>query len=97
MKKETILILGAVAAGALLFISMRKKRPAYRIDVPAPEKITAEEFESATQKTSTSVLQKVTPILQTIFKGSPTKKAARKERRAARRAARKVGEFPDMC
>ena len=93
MKKETILILGAVAAGALLFISMRKKRPAYRIDVPEPEKITAEEFERSTAAAPKSFIQKVAPIVQSIFKPNPTRKAARQ----ARRAARRVGEFPDMC
>ena len=60
--KNKGLIYILLAGGAILLLSMKKK-PSYRIEVPAPEKITAEQFKqpSLLQKVSKAV-QKVAPV-----------------------------------
>jgi hypothetical protein len=67
-----------------------KKKAQYRIDVPAPEKITAEQFEkpSLLQKVSKAV-KKVAPVVKKAV-------ATAKQKKAAKRSM-KIGQFPDMC
>ena len=83
--KNKGLIYILLAGGAILLLSMKKK-PSYRIEVPAPEKITAEQFKqpSLLQKVSKAV-QKVAPVV---------KKAVAK---AKQKRSMKIGQFPDMC
>ena len=78
-----------LAGGAILLLSMKKKAQ-YRIDVPAPEKITAEQFKqpSLLQKVSKAV-QKVAPVVKKAV-------ATAKQKKATKRSM-KVGQFPDMC
>ena len=78
-----------LAGGAILLLSMKKKAQ-YRIDVPAPERITAEQFEkpSLLQKVSKAV-KKVSPVVKKAV-------ATAKQKKAAKRSM-KIGQFPDMC
>jgi len=65
-----------LAGGAILLLSMKKK-PSYRIDVPAPERITAEQFErsSLLQKVSKAV-KKVAPVVKKAVATAKTKKGS---------------------
>ena len=58
--------------------------------VPAPEKITAEQFErpSLLQKVSKAV-KKVAPVVKKAV-------ATAKQKKATKRSM-KIGQFPDMC
>ena len=87
--KNKGLIYILLAGGAILLLSMKKKAQ-YRIDVPAPEKITAEQFKqpSLLQKVSKAV-QKVAPVVKKAV-------ATAKQKKATKRSM-KVGQFPDMC
>lgn len=78
-----------LAGGAILLLSMKKKA-SYRIEVPAPERITAEQFEkpSLLQKVSKAV-KKVAPVVKKAV-------ATAKQKKAAKRPM-KIGQFPDMC
>ena len=78
-----------LAGGAILLLSMKKKAQ-YRIDVTAPERITAEQFErpSLLQKVSKAV-KKVAPVVKRAV-------ATAKQKKAAKRSM-KIGQFPDMC
>ena len=78
-----------LAGGAILLLSMKKKAQ-YRIDVPAPEKITAEQFEKPflLQKVSKAV-KKVAPVVKKAV-------ATAKQKMAVKRSM-KIGQFPDMC
>jgi hypothetical protein len=63
MKKNQVLIYGAVLIGvAILFMSMKKKpvKRAYTINVPEPEKLTANQY--AQQSGAT--------LMDTLLKGS---------------------------
>jgi len=87
--KNKGLIYILLAGGAILLLSM-KKRPSYKIEVPAPEKITAEQFRqpSLLQKVSKAV-KKVAPVVKKAVTAAKQKKAAKR--------SMKVGQFPDMC
>ena len=87
--KNKGLIYILLAGGAILLLSMKKK-PSYRIEVPVPEKITAEQFKqpSLLQKVSKAV-QKVAPVVKKAV-------ATAKQKKATKRSM-KVGQFPDMC
>ena len=87
--KNKGLIYILLAGGAILLLSMKKK-PSYRIEVPAPEKITAEQFKqpSLLQKVSKAV-QKVAPVVKKAVVTAKQKKATKR--------SMKVGQFPDMC
>jgi hypothetical protein len=67
-----------------------KKKPSYRIEVPAPEKITAEQFKqpSLLQKVSKAV-KKVAPVVKKAVTTLKQKKASKR--------SMKIGQFPDMC
>ena len=84
MKNKALIYL-LLAGGAIFLLSMKKK-PSYRIEIPAPEKITAEQFKqpSLLQKVSKAV-KKVAPVV---------KKAVAK---AKQKRSMKIGQFPDMC
>jgi len=88
--KNKGLIYILLAGGAILLLSMKKKGSQYRIEVPAPEKITAEQFErpSLLQKVSQAV-RKVTPVVKKAVTTARQKKAAKR--------SMKIGQFPDMC
>ena len=85
--KNKGLIYILLAGGAILLLSMKKK-PSYKIEVPAPEKITAEQFErpSLLQKVSKAV-KKVAPVVKkavapkktTVVKKAPVKKVVKKD------------------
>ena len=87
--KNKGLIYILLAGGVILLLSMKKK-PSYRIEVPAPEKITAEQFNqpSLLQKVSKAV-KKVAPVVKKAVTAAKQKKAAKR--------SMKVGQFPDMC
>ena len=87
--KNKGLIYILLAGGAILLLSMKKK-PSYRIEVPAPEKITAEQFKQPylLQKVSMAV-KKVAPVVKKAV-------ATAKQKKATKRSM-KVGQFPDMC
>jgi|APGre2960657404_1045060.scaffolds.fasta_scaffold281430_2 hypothetical protein len=88
-----------LAGGAILLLSMKKK-PSYKIEVPAPEKITAEQFRqpSLLQKVSKAV-KKVAPVVKKAVLTAKQKKAAQKTAAALSKGSilRGVGQFPDMC
>jgi len=83
--KNKGLIYILLAGGAILLLSMKKKE-SYKIKVPAPEKITAEQFRqpSLLQKVS-KVVKKVAPVVKKAVKSAKQKRSM------------KVGQFPDMC
>ena len=83
--KNKGLIYILLAGGAILLLSM-KKRGSYKIEVPAPEKITAEQFRqpSLIQKVS-KVVKKVAPVVKKAVKAAKQKRSM------------KIGQFPDMC
>ncbi len=87
--KNKGLIYILLAGGAILLLSMKKKH-SYKIEVPAPEKITAEQFRqpSLLQKVSKAV-KKVAPVVKKAVTAAKQKKAAKR--------SMKVGQFPDMC
>jgi hypothetical protein len=89
-----------LAGGAILLLSMRKKAPSYTIDVAAPEKITAEQFErpSLIQRVSKAV-KKVAPVVKKAAATAKQKKAAKQTAAALskRSVLRGIGQFPDMC
>jgi len=87
--KNKGLIYILLAGGAILLLSMKKK-PSYKIEIPAPEKITAEQFRqpSLLQKVSKAV-KKVAPVVKKAVTAAKQKKAAKR--------SMKVGQFPDMC
>lgn len=88
--KNKGLIYIILAGGAILLLSMKKKTSTYRLEVPAPEKITAEQFNKPTllQKVSKTV-KKVSPVVKKAV-------ATAKQRKATKRSM-KVGQFPDFC
>ena len=75
MKKQTLLLL-AIAGGALILLSMKNKKRGYKIEVPAPEKITQAQYEQATAKPG--LIQKITPVVKSIVKKVQERKAARR-------------------
>jgi len=83
--KNKGLIYILLAGGAILLLSMKKKG-SYKIEVPAPEKITAEQFRqpSLLQKVSKEV-KKVAPVVKKAVKAAKQKRSM------------KIGQFPDMC
>jgi Ethanolamine utilization protein EutJ (predicted chaperonin) len=83
--KNKGLIYILLAGGAILLLSMKKKG-SYKIEVPAPEKITAEQFRqpSLIQKVS-KVVKKVAPVVKKAVKAAKQKRSM------------KIGQFPDMC
>jgi len=83
--KNKGLIYILLAGGAILLLSMKKKG-SYKIEVPAPEKITAEQFRqpSLIQKVSKAV-KKVAPVVKKAVKAAKQKRSM------------KIGQFPDMC
>jgi hypothetical protein len=83
--KNKGLIYILLAGGAILLLSMKKKG-SYKIEVPAPEKITPEQFRQP------SLLQKVTKAVQKV---APVVKKAVKA--AKQKRSMKIGQFPDMC
>ena len=87
--KNKGLIYILLAGGAILLLSMKKK-PSYKIEVPAPEKITAEQFNrpSLLQKVSKAV-KKVAPVVKKAVTTAKQKKAIKR--------SNKIGQFPDMC
>ena len=87
--KNKGLIYILLAGGAILLLSMKKKA-SYKIEVPAPEKITAEQFRqpSLLQKVSKAV-KKVAPLVEKAV-------ATAKQKKATKRSM-KIGQFPDMC
>ena len=87
--KNKGLIYILLAGGAILLLSMKKK-PSYKIEVSAPEKITAQQFErpSLLQKVSKAV-KKVAPVVKKAV-------ATAKQKKATKRSM-KIGQFPDMC
>jgi hypothetical protein len=100
MKKQTLVLL-AIAGGAILLLSMKKK-PRYMIDVPAPERITEEEFMTKTQRTE-NIIQKAAPVVKSvlnIFKKKKKLTPAQQQTVDYLSSGRKLfgtGTFPDMC
>jgi hypothetical protein len=88
MKNKGLMFI-LLASGAILLLSMKKKG-SYKLEVPAPEKITSEQFNkpSLLQKVSKAV-KKVAPVVKKAV-------ATAKQKKASKRSM-KVGQFPDMC
>ena len=84
MKNEGLIYI--LLGGAILLLSMKKLKGSYKIEVPAPEKITAEQFRqpSLIQKVS-KVVKKVAPVVKKAVKAAKQKRSM------------KIGQFPDMC
>jgi hypothetical protein len=98
--KNKGLIYILLAGGAILLLSMKKKAPFYKIEVPAPEKITAEQFNkpSLLQKVSKAV-KKVAPVVKKAVATAKQKKAAKQTAAALSKGSilSGIGQFPDMC
>jgi hypothetical protein len=98
MKNKGLMFI-LLAGGAILLLSMKKKA-SYKLEVPAPEKITAEQFRqpSLIQKVS-KVVKKVAPVVKKAVATAKQKKAAKQAAAALskRSILRGVGQFPDMC
>lgn len=94
MKNNTLVYI-LIGAGAYYLIASKKKKPAYKITVPPPEKITAEQFAKP------SLIKRTAPVAKTIF--SLFKKKPTSQQQATAAALSKgsilqgVGQFPDMC
>ncbi len=88
--KNKGLIYILLAGGAILLLSMKKKTATYKLEVPAPEKITAEQFNrpSLLQKVSKAV-KKVAPVVKKAVETAKQKKVTKR--------SMKIGQFPDMC
>ena len=88
-----------LAGGVILLLSMKKKA-SYKLDVPAPESITAEQFRkpSLLQKVS-KVVKKAAPVVKKAVLNAKQKKAAKQASSilSKRSILRGVGQFPDMC
>jgi hypothetical protein len=87
--KNKGLIYILLAGGAILLLSMKKKA-SYKIEVPAPEKITAEQFRQP------SLLQKVNKVVKKVAPVVKKAVATAKQKKASKRSM-KIGQFPDMC
>lgn len=99
MKNKGLMYL-LLAGGVILLLSMKKKASGYKIEVPAPEKITAEQFQKPTllQKVS-KVVKKTAPIAKKIVLTAKQKKAAKQTAAALtkRSVLRGIGQFPTTC
>lgn len=95
MKNKGLLI-ALVGAGAILLLTAsRKKKRSYKIDVPAPTKITEQEFR-------TGIVQKALPVAQkvfSLFKKKPKLTAQQQQAVKVLSSGRKIfgNEFPDFC
>lgn len=98
--KNKGLIYILLAGGAILLLSMKKKTATYKLEVPAPEKITAEQFNrpSLLQKVSKAV-KKVAPVVKKAALTAKQRKAAKQTAAALSKGSilRGIGQFPDMC
>ena len=94
MKNNTLIYI-LIGAGAYYLISTKKKKPGYKIIVPPPEKITAEQFAKP------SLIQKALPAAKKVFSLFKKKPTAQQQATAAALSKgsilRGVGQFPDMC
>lgn len=88
--KNKGLIYILLAGGAILLLSMKKKTATYKLEVPAPEKITAEQFNRP------SLLQKVRKAVKKVAPVVKKAVATAKQKKATKRSM-KIGQFPDMC
>ena len=98
MKKET-LVLVALGVGAVLLLSAKKKAPkkrGYKIIVPPPEKITAEQFKQPTifQKAA-PVVKKLSELLRRRKRLSTQQTQAVNYLSSGARLFGGVGQFPD--
>jgi hypothetical protein len=95
--KNKALIYVLLAGGAIALLSMKKKPKSYKIIVPEPQKITAEQFAKP------SLIQKALPVAKGIFSLFKKKLTLTAQQKAASAALSKgsflrgVGQFPDMC
>lgn len=93
--KNKALIYVLLAGGAIVLLSMKKKKPGYKIIVPEPEKITAQQFAKP------SIIQKALPVAKKVFSLFKKKPTAQQQATAAALSKgsilRGVGQFPDMC
>ena len=97
MKNKGLLI-ALVGAGALLLLTASKKKRAYTIDVPPPQKITEEQF-----RKGTSIVEKALPVAQkvlSLFKKKPKLTKQQEQAVKALSTGRRLfgnPEFPDFC
>jgi len=94
MKNKTLVYL-LLGAGALYLIAAKKKPKGYKIIVPEPEKITAEQFRKP------SLIQKAAPIVKKLAEAVKKKKADQTKQKAVKAflqkfGQKKVGQFPDI-
>jgi len=94
MKNKTLLYI-LIGAGAYYLYAAKKKKPSYKIIVPEPEKITAQQFAKP------SIIQKALPVAKKVFSLFKKKPTAQQQATAAALSKgsilRGVGQFPDMC
>lgn len=93
MKKETLILLGVAAAAAYYFYG--RKKPSGLVSVENAEIITERDFNQRSTADSTSPIEKITKVVQTIFpKKTAEQKAAQRLKRQAKRKP-KVAGFSD--
>jgi hypothetical protein len=94
MKNKTLLYI-LIGAGAYYLYAAKKKKPSYKIIVPEPEKITAQQFAKP------SIIQKALPVAKKVFSLFKKKPTPQQQATAAALSKgsilRGVGQFPDMC
>ena len=77
MKNKALIYL--LIAGGVYWYIAKSKKPKYKITVPEPEKITAEQYSQQTK----GLVQKIIPVAKKVISKIKAKKAAKK-----------IGEFP---
>lgn len=88
MKKNTILLIGGLAAAYFIFVAMRRRRGS-SVEAGPTEKITAEQFESAEVIETAPAVKPMQPktVIDVIksLKRAPEKKAAAQKRKALKK------------
>jgi hypothetical protein len=98
MKKENLLLLALVGAGAYYLIYAQSKKRSYTIDVPPPQKITEEQF-----RQGQGIVKKAVPVVKSIislFKKKPKLTTQQQQAVKTLTSGRRLfgnPEFPDFC
>jgi hypothetical protein len=98
MKNKGLIYL-LLAGGVILLLSMKKAK-GYTIDVPAPEKISEEQFNKPSLlKKVSKVVKKAAPVVKKFIATAKQKKALKKTASVLSKGVllRGVGNFPTTC